>query len=246
MKMEKRKITLGKSKLRYLKAGSGKPLLFIHGWPASPNAHRPVIELLAQKFSVHAPFIFDQKCKNIAEMARCMEDFMEKTGMQNAIVVGNSYGGVVGSALARDKNLVEKLVLVNTAGLPRNASLRKMFYNLLRSSAQMASRGDISNLFGRLSSSVEFAVSLGSNRRRSLFAEIRTSSKVHACYLFKSVKAKTTIIACKEDDVSLPENSQILKEMVKGSKLILVEGDHYWAFNNPKHYSETIAKALTD
>lgn len=240
MKLETKQISLNGTKVLYLHGGAGKPLLFLHGWPANPKTYREALDLLANDFTVYAPFMFDMKCGNVSEVAACVKALMKELGLANVTVAGVSFGGAIACLLSLHNGLVSQLVLINTAGVPRQASFAKMFVNLLRSSTRMLLHGNVSHLFHRYTSSVKFWASLRSAERKRLFKEIKVSAKTHACYLFQKIQVPTIIIWCAQDNVFPASNAAVLQNLINNSKLVVVEGDHYWPFHKPKHFAETI------
>lgn len=123
-------IVVNNIKTNYIEAGSGEPLLLIHGSgpgvTAFANWHG-VIPSFAESYHVYAPdmvgfgytdcpesikdFTLDVWCEHII-------GFMNELGIKNASFVGNSYGGALSLALAvRRPDLVNKLVLMGSAGL---------------------------------------------------------------------------------------------------------------------------------
>jgi pimeloyl-ACP methyl ester carboxylesterase len=112
---------------RYLVAGSGPPLLLIHGFMGYSYSWRFNLEPLGQHFTIYAPDLpgcgfsqrtDDDQCCLTAEAERVLE-FMTQLGIENADIVGSSRGGGLGMVLAaltvrrNQKHLVRRLVLVS-------------------------------------------------------------------------------------------------------------------------------------
>ena len=104
-------------------AGSGDPLLFLHGagglhgWP-------PFLEALAQSFRVIAPEHpgFGQSdgleiLDDIVDLALYYTEFMDAMGLDDPYLVGHSLGGMIGAEVAAiQPERVSKLVLVAPDG----------------------------------------------------------------------------------------------------------------------------------
>ena len=110
--------------VHYVTAGSGQPLVLLHGWPQTWYAWRLLIPQLAQRFRVIAPDL-----RGLGDSARPASGFDKKTiaadiahlleqalGIECALVVGHDWGGPVAFALAAySPGLVEKLVMLDAA-----------------------------------------------------------------------------------------------------------------------------------
>jgi pimeloyl-ACP methyl ester carboxylesterase len=124
---EERWVTLNGINWRYLFAGSGPPLLLIHGFMGYSYSWRFNMETLAQHFSVYAIDLpgsgfsdrpTDPECSLNCDADRLL-DFMEHFGIEQADVVGSSRGGglaIVMAASAAKRNQlhrIRRLVLVS-------------------------------------------------------------------------------------------------------------------------------------
>jgi pimeloyl-ACP methyl ester carboxylesterase len=124
---EERCVTLDGVTWRYWFAGSGPPLLLIHGFMGYSFSWRFNMEALAQNFSVYAMDLpgcgFSQRpdkaeC-SLAGDAQGVLRFMEHLGIENAEIVGSSRGGglsIILAALAARTNQLHRirgLVLVS-------------------------------------------------------------------------------------------------------------------------------------
>lgn len=114
---------------RYLRAGSGEPVILLHGLGASSYSWRYAIPALSDRFDVIAPDFpgFGRSDKpwdfdySIAGQHRWVMSFMDALGVGKARFVGNSMGGVISlwSALEKPER-VESLVLLGTPAYPEN------------------------------------------------------------------------------------------------------------------------------
>jgi len=117
----------GAYRLRYLEAGSGPPLLLVHG--LGSNAAQDwgrLVAPLARSYHVYAPdlpgFGRSERPPNadysIPMQVEAVRAFLEAVGVSRARVAGLSMGGWIVARLAGERpQLVERLVLVDPAGL---------------------------------------------------------------------------------------------------------------------------------
>ena len=114
--------------LQYLEAGSGPPLLLLHGHEQSATSWRWVIPALARTHRVLALSLpghgeTDPAVGGYApgrDLAPFVADFLDTLGVGPLHVVGNSVGGAVALRLAlADPARIRTLTLVDSAGLGR-------------------------------------------------------------------------------------------------------------------------------
>lgn len=112
------------TRIHFVEAGEGPPIILIHGFGASTFSFRHTIPELARHFRVIA---VDLKGFGLSErptagdyslsaQARLVGDFMEHLDIQQAVVLGHSMGGEVALRLAIDfPRKVNRLILVDSA-----------------------------------------------------------------------------------------------------------------------------------
>lgn len=118
--------------LRYLEAGSGPPLVLVHGLGSSAMQDwGRLMAPLGRSFHVYAPDLpgFGRSERpdvpyGIPLQVEAVRAFMAAVGVSRARVVGNSMGGwIVARLAAEHPELVERLVLVAPAGMrPQDAA----------------------------------------------------------------------------------------------------------------------------
>jgi pimeloyl-ACP methyl ester carboxylesterase len=114
----------------YVKAGSGPAILLIHGIGDSSDTWRPVLDQLAQNFTVIAPDLLghgrSEKPRadySIAGYANGMRDLLSVLEIDRVTVVGHSLGGGVAAQFAYQfPDRCERLVLVGSGGVGRTVS----------------------------------------------------------------------------------------------------------------------------
>ncbi len=120
-------VTVAGLRIHYRAAGSGPPLILIHGIGASMFAWRDVFAEFAKDYTVYA---LDLKGHGLSDkpdhgdyspfgMADLVAGFMDTLGIEAARVIGISMGGAIGIALAvRHPTRVRQLVAISPAGYP--------------------------------------------------------------------------------------------------------------------------------
>jgi pimeloyl-ACP methyl ester carboxylesterase len=121
MDIEHRTAQANGIRLHYLVAGSGSPLVLLHGWPVSAEMWRRVIPPLAAKHTVIAPDLrgsgYSDKPQagyDKATLAKDVQALMAGLGFARYDVAGHDIGGMVAYALAAQfRAEVEKLAIVD-------------------------------------------------------------------------------------------------------------------------------------
>jgi len=109
----------------YVKVGSGPVLLLLHGLACDHTTWNPVINRLAQEFTVIAPDFLGhgesdkpRADYSIGGYANGMRDLLTILGIDKVTVVGHSFGGGVAMQFAYQfPERTERLVLVSAGGL---------------------------------------------------------------------------------------------------------------------------------
>ncbi len=129
--MELREITLHGHRIVYRVAGSGPPLLLLHGITSSAATWKDVIPPLAERCTVIAPDLLGhgQSAKpqgdySLGAYASGVRDLLAVLDVHNTTVVGHSLGGGVAMQFAYlFPERCNRLVLVASGGLGREVHL---------------------------------------------------------------------------------------------------------------------------
>ena len=141
-------VTVYGAKIHYVEAGSGAPLILIHGLADNVAVWDSVIPPLAAKFRVIA---FDEigfghsdkplLSYRVSTFVDFLDGFMTELKIERASLVGNSLGGWAAAAFAlTHPERVERLVLSDAAGY---AALAKTMDPRALRALRLASREDI-------------------------------------------------------------------------------------------------------
>lgn len=114
----------------YRRAGSGEPVLLIHGLAGSSRTWDDVITPLAKHYDVIAPDLLGhgESAKPVGDyslgaFASGLRDILSVLDVGSVTIVGHSFGGGVAMQLAyQHPHLVDRLVLVGSGGLGREVS----------------------------------------------------------------------------------------------------------------------------
>jgi pimeloyl-ACP methyl ester carboxylesterase len=118
------------------RAGSGDPLLYLHG--SGGLTQGAYLDALAERFAVYAPVhpgfgtsTGDEHIVDIIDLALYYHDVLDALGLASAHVVGHSLGGMLAAELAAlCSHRVRKLVLANAVGFWRDDDPVLDFFSL--------------------------------------------------------------------------------------------------------------------
>jgi pimeloyl-ACP methyl ester carboxylesterase len=116
--------------VHYMESGQGDPILLLHGLGDSAYTWQWVIQPLARNYHVYAVSMpgFGASAKPEASYSpdffvNFTDAFMDAMEIEQAVLIGNSLGGLVSMRMALDMpDRVSALILVSSAGLGREVS----------------------------------------------------------------------------------------------------------------------------
>ena len=127
--VESLRLKLGDDVIHYLKAGTGPPVLLLHGGACESSDWIETMVTLSDRFTFYAPDLVGYGLSDRNKDGYVMADFVDSIiAMTEALkidsydLVGHSLGGRIGLDIAlRYPEKVRKLVLLDTAGFSRLA-----------------------------------------------------------------------------------------------------------------------------
>ena len=99
--------------LAYERAGSGPPVVLLHGWPGDHTDHEEVVPLLTGDFDVVVPDLrgFGESDKHLeppaeaysaVAQARSVVGLIDELGLEPPVIAGYDIGSRIAQAIARD------------------------------------------------------------------------------------------------------------------------------------------------
>jgi len=122
-------IKIGERKAHYLKAGSGCPVILLHGGASDSRDWTETMPALSQSYSLYAPDMLgygltdrDKPSYYLSEFVEFTWGFIEALGLDSMALVGHSLGGRICLEIAlQHPEKVRRLVLIDTVGFARLA-----------------------------------------------------------------------------------------------------------------------------
>lgn len=120
---------IGEHKAHYLKAGSGPPVVLLHGGASDSRDWAETMTALNQSYTLYAPDMLgygqsdrDKPAYYLSDFVDFISAFIQKLGLDSFYLVGHSLGGRVCLEIAlQHPEKVHRLVLIDSAGFARLA-----------------------------------------------------------------------------------------------------------------------------
>lgn len=227
--------------------GSGRAIILMHGWGASSSCWAGVSQELANDFTVYSvDFLgFGQsetpkRALCVGDYAEIMRAFITEVVHSPVSIVGHSFGGRVALVLANSCSFVEKVVLVDSAGLCPRFNLQKYCAERKFKRLKNAVRE------GKVSASV--LESFGSADYRALNGVMRETfvrvvNQDLSGYAAK-ITAPTLILWGRADKETPVYMAKRLRKMIKRSKLIVLNGGHYVFLDSEREFNRALYEFL--
>jgi len=141
--ISEKNFTINGQHLYYRTVGSGSPLVLLHGYGVSGHVWERTLPYLAQQRQVfvvdlpgHGRSKFTRSWR-LREVAPLLANWLQQLQLPPVALMGHSMGGAIAIHLAAyAPEIVERLVLVNAAGLPLQTKLPVLAVRSARSMLQ--------------------------------------------------------------------------------------------------------------
>jgi pimeloyl-ACP methyl ester carboxylesterase len=246
----------GRRRIRVLEAGSGAPLVFLHG-AGGLTEESPFLAALAQRWHVFAPLLPGYGDSEGGEELRDMLavtlhgfDTIEALGLDRPILVGHSMGGMIAAEMAAvAPREVERLGLIAPAGLwldahpvadlfsklPRELPAL-LFHDVALGERMMAPGGDLADPKFLEAFLIRTARQLAMASK--LLFPIPDRGLAERLY---RIRARTVIVWGEEDRMIPPAYGEAFRDGIAGAELVRIpEAGHMVIVERP----QTVVAAL--
>lgn len=251
--MEK-EIELEGLRVRMEVTGDGRPLIMMHGWGCDHTTVRSIAATAAQTHTVYnidfPGFGGSQEPPEVwgVELyTRLIEDLVRKEGLERPVLIGHSFGGRV-SILYASRNEVDKVVLVDAAGIKPKRSLKyylkvysfkagKRFWELLLGKEKAQERVD--RMRTKRGSS-DYAGA--SPMMRRILSKVVNEDLTDRLPL---ISAPTLLIWGENDTATPIADAKKMSRLIPGSGLVSFPGcGHYSFLDNPIQFRAVLSSFL--
>jgi pimeloyl-ACP methyl ester carboxylesterase len=130
-RIESLRLEVNGRRTHYLKAGSGPPVVLVHGGASDSRDWINTMDFLSGRFTLYAPDLIgfgqserDEKGYYLSDFSDFLLGFIDSLRIQSPVLVGHSFGARVCLDIARlHQEKVRKLILIDASGLGKISAL---------------------------------------------------------------------------------------------------------------------------
>ncbi len=224
-------------KVAYQVNGTGESVILLHGWGGEANSFKPVIDWMSRYYKVFAldlpGFGLSEKPSvawDASDYATFLSGFFEKLKIKKAHLIGHSYGGRISIVMAaRQPHLVDKLILVDSAGIIPPREL--MYYIRIG----IAKCGRLIRRFGSVGNKFADALSkqIGSKDYQEagpMRATLVKSVNQDLRPLLPKIQAATLLIWGENDNDTPISSGEIMSKEITNSELVVLKDAGHFSY----------------
>lgn len=234
--------------------GEGSPLILMHGWGCNHSTVRSIAATAAQTHTVYnidfpgfgnseePPEVW-----GVENYTRLVEELIRKEKLINPVLIGHSFGGRVAILLA-SRNAVDKVVLVDAAGIKPKRSLKyylkvysfkagKKFWQLMLGKEKAQEK--IDRIRAKRGSS-DYADA--SPMMRAILSKVVNEDLTDKLYLIKC----PTLLIWGENDTATPlSDAKLMNKLIPDAGLVsFPRSGHYSFLDNPGQFRAVLSSFL--
>ena len=227
---------------------SNKTILILPGWGNTRNTFINIINLLKDKYKIYIidyPYFGNSPIPNkeltIYDYSELIYNFIKDNNIVNPIIIAHSFGGRISSILiSKYKLLVNKLILIDVAGIKRRKKLKlflkEKIYKLLKKLTYLFPKIKQEELRQKLL--LKFSSEDYKNIPLSMKKTFQNIIKEDLKKYYKIINTETLIL-WGEKDIDTPlKDALYLHKTIKNSALIV--------YKNANHFSYLYDSYLTN
>lgn len=227
---------------KFSKKKNAEVLILLHGWEGCADNFNGILELKKHYKTLEIDFppfgkSGEPKGWNVFSYANMLISLCEHLNIKKCHILGHSFGGRVAILVSViQKELVEKIVLVDSAGMKPK---RKMGYYL------KVTNYKLKKLFGRDVSKYGSAdyKKLSENMKKTFSSIVNTYLEEYA----KMITQPTMIVFGRNDKETPVYMAKRLKKLIPNSQLHIIEdASHFCFIDKPKEFCKVVNKFLRD
>ncbi len=218
----------------YFVDGEGADIVLLHGWGASKECWTNLVVDLSTNYRVWAIDLWGfgatpppNSVVGVDEYAQGIQEFIEQKIARPVCVVGHSFGGRIAIVLANKCKYVQRLILIDSAGVPPRFSFKRFLkvtrYKRLKKLVTIGKRNkSVLDNYG----STDWKNADGV--MRGILCRVVSQNLIPAA---SKITQPTLLLWGKLDKVTPLYMAKTLRKTIKNSRLAVVRGDHFCFLN---------------
>ncbi len=258
-------IPVNNFQLSYDDVGDGSiPIIFLHGYPFDKTMWYNQLDFLKFSYRLISCDIRgfgkstdEETSLSIDLFTDDLIKFMDKLGIDKAIICGLSMGGYIAlNAIKRFPNRFKGLILCDTQCIADTPEVKEKRYKTI----EVIEGGGIANFTEGIIESVFHKDSIAN--KKELIGEIRSvvlansehiikqglvalAERSETCSILNKITVPTLIICGREDGVTPPAQSEMMNETIKGSELKVIDhAGHVSNLEQPHDFNQHLLDFL--
>lgn len=261
--VQSKQATLHYGQARYLEAGTGHPVILLHGASVLGGADdfRPVIELLSASYRVIAPDFIGWPPGDTREgvqafpgMTDQMREFQDAIGLKSSHIVGATMGGWIAGLFAYESpNRVDKLVMTGNPGFHGSANNNLAQFEIPDADKARAAIAKVSPMLGadeqealvqeKLRKLHEPGFADAYSSMMKTMADGKNRSEYNLLRRLPFITSPTLFLLGRGDPSS--EHADKLSSLTPGSRSYVIEsGAHQVHYENTEEFCRVVAEFL--
>ena len=236
----------------YLDEGTGKVVLFLHGWQDNLHTFNSLVSLLSPRLRIirldlpgFGKSEVPKETWDLDHYVRFVNDFIQKLNIQVDTLVGHSFGGRIAIKGEATKNLqAQKIILICSAGIAKNRTFRNLVFKLLAKIGGLITyipplifwrEGLRKRMYSFIGSDY-----LNTGALREIFLKIISEDLSASA---KKITTPTLLIWGENDTETLLSDGKQLAGLIPNSKLKVISGTGHFVH---KEKSQEVAKLVQE
>lgn len=250
------KILVKDIEINYEQVGTGPDILLLHGWGSSLNVYKGIMELFGGSYRLTA--LDFPGCGESATLpniwsnddyADFVLEFIQKTGLENPILIGHSHGGRVTLKLAGSGMLnPPKIILLDAAGLIPKKSLKRRVRDALFSTVKATLKLPVINKHSEKLlqkarnryGSADYKNAATQELRSTLVNLVNTDLRD----VLPNIKCPTLLIWGENDTATPLSDAQIMEKLIPNAGLCVIKFAGHFAFLEQPRQANAILKSF--
>lgn len=242
-----KQVYVNEHNIGYLEGGietTSAPILFLHGWAVGTKPYQEILNVLCQRYKVIAPELpgFGKSSGsksnwNYNNYTNLLIAFLKELNIQKIHLMGHSLGGGIAATLAASTpTLVQSLILVDSTGIPVDPIPKVFFQRVIEMTAQapQVKFPQIIQIIQAFSYNLFFRTK---NTVQALFLALKKDLKP----LLPKIESPCMLVWGANDLTTPLPAAQEFSRLIKGSKLVVVEGVyHEWSLYSVEKFTNIV------